>query len=130
MFPSFPRKWESSLFRYLQSHWIPVFTGMTTFYETIINYYSKKKGGLLSPPKSIQTITHQSQPDSKLRIRYIVIGMSINLRYKLLNKGMTGRIGVHTVRTGNFILIQAEPAAVAAYNTDLRTSRSLYILGV
>ena len=28
---SFPRKWESSLLNMLQSLWIPVFTGMTTF---------------------------------------------------------------------------------------------------
>jgi len=33
---SFLRKQESSLFRYLLFLWIPVFTGMTTYYEFII----------------------------------------------------------------------------------------------
>jgi len=32
---SFRRKPESSFFNWLQSFWTPVFTGVTTFYETI-----------------------------------------------------------------------------------------------
>ena len=34
-FPSFRRKPESSLFSSLQRFWTPVFTGVTTFYETL-----------------------------------------------------------------------------------------------
>jgi len=34
-FLSFRRKPESSLFNWLQNFWTPVFTGVTTFYETI-----------------------------------------------------------------------------------------------
>jgi hypothetical protein len=36
-FPSFRRKPESSYFKELSNLWTPVFTGVTTFYETI-NY--------------------------------------------------------------------------------------------
>jgi hypothetical protein len=37
--PSFRRKPESSIFRWLHIAWSPVFTGVTTFYETVkFNY--------------------------------------------------------------------------------------------
>jgi translocator protein len=42
-FSSFRRKPESSSFKYLQLFWTPVFTGVTTFYESIIVYINAKR---------------------------------------------------------------------------------------
>jgi hypothetical protein len=41
-FSVIPAKEESSTFKGLEIPWTPVFTGETTFYETIISNYAKK----------------------------------------------------------------------------------------